>query len=229
MLEEIAGIKIIFHYKPLNKKLYFRLKPNEIHIYGPKIKDELIVRFYNENQKVIEKYCNVKREEGTFLHLYGNKYEVVLKKDYFDVVELNSNKMTIYYTNKNNINKTIKRYYEHFVKGQVNLIYEEIKSEIKGTTLEKVLAKKFKGFSFVYRKSFLGRCNYKTGIVEISTYLAKFNFSFIKGIIYHEFVHFLEQNHGDMFHKYLDYYYPNNKIDRKLMKKTLIEANHDLI
>ena len=41
--------------------------------------------------------------------------------------------------------------------------------------------------------------------------------------------HFLEQNHGDMFHKYLDYYYPNNKIDRKLMKKTLIEANHDLI
>lgn len=84
------------------------------------------------------------------------------------------------------------------------------------------------GFSYPlikFRKmtSMWGNCRAKSGILTFNTNLMYAPKECVEYVIYHEFTHFLVQNHSDKFYAELSKVYPNWKEAKKILKTIIIK------
>lgn len=79
------------------------------------------------------------------------------------------------------------------------------------------VCKTFPQLRFRKMKSMWGNCRHKQEILTFNTNLLKYPVSAIEYVVYHEFVHFIYQNHSAEFYNELEKYIPDWKIRKKLL------------
>ena len=70
-----------------------------------------------------------------------------------------------------------------------------------------------------YMKSMFGNYNKRYHRIKLSSLLAKYDYKFIKHVLYHELSHVEVLNHSKEFFSYFESKYPNAKLVRKELKK----------
>ena len=115
-----------------------------------------------------------------------------------------------------------KNSYEEYKK----ILHEFYKKELI-CEIEKLLAdakKDFKEIKFPkitvrYMKSMFGNYTKSTNVIKLSSILVKYDYKYIKHVLYHELSHALEMSHSDVFYKVFEGKYPDAKLTRKEFKK----------
>ena len=67
-------------------------------------------------------------------------------------------------------------------------------------------------------KSQWGNCYHKRNLITLNLRLAVYDLSVIKSVVYHEYCHFVHQNHSKDFYNLLTQVYPNWKMCDKILK-----------
>ena len=77
----------------------------------------------------------------------------------------------------------------------------------------------FPTISVRYMVSMFGNYNKKKHHIKLSSILARYDYKYIKFILYHELCHVLVFNHKKEFYDLYEKKYPNAKMERKIFKK----------
>ena len=70
-----------------------------------------------------------------------------------------------------------------------------------------------------YLKSQWGNCYHRRNLITLNVRLAAYNETVIRSVIYHEYCHFVHQNHSEEFYKLLTAVMPDWKIYQNELKK----------
>lgn len=77
----------------------------------------------------------------------------------------------------------------------------------------------FPSISVRYMKSMFGNYNKQKHHIKLSSLLAKYDYKYIKHVLYHELCHVTVFNHSNNFHALFESKYPNANVVRKSLKK----------
>lgn len=188
-------------FKDYDVKIYYRnqknlvmtFKANYIRISAPlKTSNKDIIKFLEKYQNKIDEQMS--KDIIPSLHLFGKKYELVfvdykVKSPFFV-----DDKIVCY---KVNATKIIREFYKKIIEQEINLMINDVMQEIRTYHIYDQINFKL---SYIYAKTFLARCFYKKGLIEISGYLAKYPKEYYRYILIHEICHFLVPNHSSDFH-----------------------------
>lgn len=114
--------------------------------------------------------------------------------------------------NKDEYKKALHEFYKNELINEFNKLIDQAKIDFYEV-------KRFPTFEFKYLKSVYG--NYSSGRhhIKLSTILVKFDFKYIKYVLYHELSHILECNHSSRFYKVFVAKYPKAIEVKKEMNK----------
>ena len=106
------------------------------------------------------------------------------------------------------------------------ILYDFYKKEVE-KEIEKLISEAKKDFSEIafptisvrFMKSMFGNYHKVKHHVKLSSILAKYDYKYIKFILYHELSHVVEFNHTKKFFAYYEAKYPNAISVRKVFKK----------
>jgi predicted metal-dependent hydrolase len=196
------------------KKIYIRVKNGFVNVSCPKNTstkyiEELLYKYFDN---LLEKVKKTKIQN--IIHVNGIGYTpkfFIGKRKGVAIIE---NEIWITAT-KNSLDeykKVLNDFYKEEIAKILPLIIEESKRDFYEI-------KKFPEVKLRYMKSMFGNYNRKTNIVKLSTILAKYDYMYIKHVLYHELSHVFEMNHSKKFYAVFDNKYPNAKAVRKQFKK----------
>lgn len=106
--------------------------------------------------------------------------------------------------------KVLHQFYLETLKNEVSKIINEAINDFKEI--------KFPTIKFKYMKTMFGNYYRKSNIVNLSTMLAKYNFLYIKSVLYHELTHTIVFNHSERFYALYAKKYPNASAIQKKLK-----------
>ena len=121
----------------------------------------------------------------------------------------------IHITAKNDNIESFKKVLYDFYKKEVE--HEVLK--LMGTALYDFYDINFPTISVRYMKSMFGNYYKQKHHVKLSSILAKYDYEYIKFILYHELCHVQEFNHSNEFYALYEKKYPNAKKVRKIFKE----------
>ena len=105
--------------------------------------------------------------------------------------------------------KILYNFYKDELVKEVNKLILEAKSDFKEVIFPDIKCK--------YMKSMFGNYYKNKNLINISTMLIKYDYRFIKSVLYHELSHIFEFNHSKRFYDIYEAKYPNaKKIQREL-------------
>lgn len=160
-------------------------------------------------------------EEGMFLHLWGKRYELKIYRGNHFAYRIENDNFILLTTSasETRIKRVLKDIYIKELKSKAELVYYNLYQKLKNDELYAEYLNKDLKLNYTYAKSFLGRYFKKTGKIELSGYLAKYEEKYIEGVIAHELVHSIEFSHSKAFHNQLARIYDSEKNDRLKMQK----------
>jgi predicted metal-dependent hydrolase len=195
------------------KKIYIRVKNDVVVVSATKFTTikEIEELLYKHEKFILENL--IKREKEEIIHLNGvsyiPKFHIGLKNKVEiigDEIHIHTKKME-YDLQK----KTIHNFYKTEVEKVLTQIIYDAMTDFKEIN--------FPTISVLYMKSMFGNYNRKKHHVKISSMLAKYDYKYIKYILYHELSHALEFNHSKEFFRVFESKYHNVKLVRKELKK----------
>lgn len=196
------------------KKIYIRVKNGFVNVSCPKNTptkyiEELLFKYFDNLLEKVKK-----NKTQNIIHLNGIGYTPKFYVGKRKGVAIMENEIWITAT-KNSLDE-YRKVLNDFYKEEIAKILPSIIEESKRDFYE---IKKFPEIKLRYMKSMFGNYNRKTNIVKLSTILAKYDYMYIKHVLYHELSHVFEMNHSKKFYAVFDNKYSNAKAVRKQFKK----------
>lgn len=210
----IDGVSFYYEIKrTTKKKIYIRVKDGIVKVSATKniTLKEVKELFAKHIDFIKEQLILTKKED--IIHVNGTPY----KPRYF---VSDKNKVMIIgdeiylYSKENSLEKYKKILYD-FYKKEVEKEVEKLISEAKKDFSEIA----FPTISVRFMKSMFGNYHKVKHHVKLSSILAKYDYKYIKFILYHELSHVVEFNHTKKFFAYYEAKYPNAISVRKVFKK----------
>lgn len=210
----IDGVSFYYEIKrTTKKKIYIRVKDGIVKVSATKniTLKEVKELFAKHIDFIKEQLILTKKED--IIHVNGTPY----KPRYFVG---DKNKVMIIgdeihlYSKDNSLEKYKKILYD-FYKREVEKEVEKLISEAKKDFSEI----SFPTISVRFMKSMFGNYHKVKHHVKLSSILAKYDYKYIKFILYHELSHVVEFNHTKKFFAYYEAKYPNAISVRKVFKK----------
>lgn len=210
----IGGISFEYEVKRSTKrKIYIRVKNGTVYVSCPKTTTIFeIEKLLEKHIKFIEKQLD-RTSKSEYIHLNGIAYKprffVSNKNDVFvcgDEIYL--------YSKKNDIKsykKVLWDFYKREVERELNKIIYDAMDDFKEIN--------FPTISIRYMVSMFGNYNKKKHHIKLSSILAKYDYKYIKFILYHELCHVLFFNHKKEFYDLYEKKYPSARNERKLFRK----------
>lgn len=195
------------------RRIYFRMRDGIVYVSAPKhLKEqELHQAFINNFDKLYQKCLETKTQNVIHVNgiAYTPKFFVGSKKD----VKIVGNEIWIT-SCKNSYEEYKKILYEFYKKElirEIGKLLEEAKRDFKEIKFPKITVR--------YMKSMFGNYTKSTNVIKLSSILVKYDYKYIKHVLYHELSHALEMSHSDVFYKVFEEKYPEAKLTRKEFKK----------
>lgn len=210
----IDGVSFYYEIKrTTKKKIYIRVKDGIVKVSATKnITLKEVKELFAKHIDFIKEQLILTKKEDV-IHVNGIPY----KPRYF---VSDKNKVMIIgdeihlYSKENSLEKYKKILYD-FYKMEVEKEIEKLISEAKKDFSEIV----FPTISVRFMKSMFGNYHKVKHHVKLSSILAKYDYKYIKFILYHELSHVVEFNHTKKFFAYYEAKYPNAISVRKVFKK----------
>ena len=205
-------IEYVVTYRTKNK-FYLRVKNGVVYVSAPKKASDASVK------KILEKYfdhLNNKINETTLknvIHYNGVSYTPKFFVGKKSSVMINGEEIWIVATknDKDAFKRVLYQFYKEELEKQVNLIMKEAKMDF----FEII----FPIIKYQYLKSMFGNYNRKKHQIKLSTMLCKYDFKFIKYVLYHELTHVLVLNHSKEFYNVFLGKFPKLYEYRRELKK----------
>ncbi len=210
----IDGVSFYYEIKrTTKKKIYIRVKDGIVKVSATKnITLKEVKELFAKHILFIKEQLILTKKEDV-IHVNGIPY----KPRYF---VSDKNKVMIIgdeiylYSKENSLEKYKKILYD-FYKKEVEKEIEKLISEAKQDFSEIA----FPTISVRFMKSMFGNYHKVKHHVKLSSILAKYDYKYIKFILYHELSHVVEFNHTKKFFAYYEAKYPNAISVRKVFKK----------
>lgn len=210
----IDGVSFYYEIKrTTKKKIYIRVKDGIVKVSATKnITLKEVKELFAKHIDFIKEQLILTKKEDV-IHVNGTPY----KPRYF---VSDKNKVMIVgdeihlYSKDNSLEKYKKILYD-FYKKEVEKEVEKLISEAKKDFSEIA----FPTISVRFMKSMFGNYHKVKHHVKLSSILAKYDYKYIKFILYHELSHVVEFNHTKKFFAYYEAKYPNAISVRKVFKK----------
>ena len=210
----IDGVSFYYEIKrTTKKKIYIRVKDGIVKVSATKnITLKEVKELFAKHIDFIKEQLILTKKEDV-IHVNGTPY----KPRYFVG---DKNKVMIIgdeihlYSKDNSLEKYKKIFYD-FYKKEVEKEIEKLISEAKKDFSEI----SFPTISVRFMKSMFGNYHKVKHHVKLSSILAKYDYVYIKFILYHELSHVIEFNHTKKFFAYYEAKYPNAISVRKVFKK----------
>lgn len=210
----IDGVSFYYEIKrTTKKKIYIRVKDGIVKVSATKniTLKEVKELFVKHIGFIKEQLILTKKED--VIHVNGTPY----KPRYF---VSDKNKVMIigdeiYLYSKDDSLEKYKKILYDFYKREVEKEVEKLISEAKKDFSEIA----FPTISVRFMKSMFGNYHKVKHHVKLSSILAKYDYKYIKFILYHELSHVVEFNHTKKFFAYYEAKYPNAISVRKVFKK----------
>lgn len=223
MIKEIKfkGYDVKIYYRN-QKNLVMTFKADYIRISAPlRTSNKEILNFLEKYEsKIVE---SMKNDDKNYLHLFGNKYELLLVDHKLTKPFISDDKIVC---QKENASKIIREYYKKIIEEEINLIINDVLKDIRKYHIyDKINFK----LSYIYAKTFLGRCFYNKGLIQISGYLAKYPKEYYRYILIHEICHLIVPNHSSDFHNVVKLLVNDESKILKELKKFSRIFNYDYV
>ena len=210
----IDGVSFYYEIKrTTKKKIYIRVKDGIVKVSATKnITLKEVKELFAKHILFIKEQLILTKKEDV-IHVNGTPY----KPRYF---VSDKNKVMIIgdeihlYSKDDSLEKYKKILYD-FYKREVEKEVEKLISEAKKDFSEIA----FPTISVRFMKSMFGNYHKVKHHVKLSSILAKYDYKYIKFILYHELSHVVEFNHTKKFFAYYEAKYPNAISVRKVFKK----------
>ena len=210
----IDGVSFYYEIKrTTKKKIYIRVKDGIVKVSATKnITLKEVKELFAKHILFIKEQLILTKKEDV-IHVNGTPY----KPRYF---VSDKNKVMIIgdeihlYSKENSLEKYKKILYD-FYKKEVEKEIEKLISEAKKDFSEIA----FPTISVRFMKSMFGNYHKVKHHVKLSSILAKYDYKYIKFILYHELCHVTEFNHSNAFFALYEKKYPSAKTVRKIFKK----------
>jgi predicted metal-dependent hydrolase len=210
----IDGVSFYYEIKrTTKKKIYIRVKDGIVKVSATKnITLKEVKELFAKHIDFIKEQLILTKKEDV-IHVNGTPY----KPRYF---VSDKNKVMIigdeiYLYSKDDSLEKYKKILYDFYKREVEKEVEKLISEAKKDFSEIA----FPTISVRFMKSMFGNYHKVKHHVKLSSILAKYDYKYIKFILYHELSHVVEFNHTKKFFAYYEAKYPNAISVRKVFKK----------
>ena len=154
-------------------------------------------------------------EEGSIVKLLGKSYRLILEESAENSYFIGEDDIIFYLTDKNN-SEIKQNVYNTLLSNTANVLFPKLIEECYPpfkTVCNAVPSLKIKNL-----KSQWGNCYHKRNLITLNLRLAVYDLNVIKSVVYHEYCHFVHQNHSKDFYNLLSSVCPNWKACDKILK-----------
>ena len=198
--------------KTTKRKLYIRVKEDVVYVsVTKKTKDKEIINLLQKHIDFIRKKL-IENKKQDIIHFGGREYKPVFtigKKG----VNVIGDEIHISAPNKDieTYKKVLYAFYKQMVEQELDRLMNVVKNDFREINLPKITVR--------YMKSMFGNYRRVSHEIKLSSILAKYDFKYIKVVLYHELSHVYEFNHSKKFYMIFESKYPNAKrVDFTLKK-----------
>ena len=196
------------------KKIYLRAKENYVLVTCTKRTtnkhiEELILKYFDELYNTL-----LKHQKQYVIHYNGIAYKPRFFVGKSNAVMINGDEIWICAKKDDEVSykKALHDFYKKELINEFNKIIDIAKKEFYDV-------KKFPTFEFRYLTSMFGNYSPSKHHIKLSTMLVKYDFKFIKYVLYHELSHIFISNHSSEFYKVFVNKLPNALELRRELKK----------
>ncbi|MDE5604548.1 MAG: M48 family metallopeptidase [Eubacterium sp.] len=190
---------------------------------SPLVPKAVINRFVAENgdkilssiDKMNARNSALSLEEGGIVKLLGKSYNLILEENTENSYFISEDDITFYLTDINN-SEIKQNIYHTLLVNTANVLFPKLIEECYPpfkTVCNAVPSLKIKDL-----KSQWGNCYHKRNLITLNLRLAVYDLNVIKSVVYHEYCHFVHQNHSKDFYNLLSSVCPNWKECDKVLK-----------
>ena len=203
-------------YKPTNKNIYFKYKNDTLIItVNTKYQYNHIDSLVKKNEDLIYNFIikaksKVINKKSNTIHFFGKEYKLIIKEDYRYSVVVNNDSIEIH-TNINSSKQIKSILYNFYLQG----LKTYIDSIFNQAVIDFIDIKRIYNFNDIPRldyklaKTFFGKCYPKRNLIVLNVLLAKYDKTYIKSVLYHEFCHFTFLDHQKGFYLLYEAKFPN--------------------
>lgn len=190
---------------------------------SPIVPKDFIDNFVFENaEKVLSSIDKIQSsdsacsfENGSTIKLLGKSYKLVLEESNSNSYFIDEGEIIFYLTDMNDFDIK-QRVYNTLLKNTANVVFPKLMEECYPpfeNICNSVPSLKIKDL-----KSQWGNCYHKRNLITLNLRLAVYDMNVIKSVVYHEYCHFVYQNHSKDFYILLSKVYPSWKECDKILK-----------
>ena len=154
-------------------------------------------------------------ENGSTINLIGKSYKLILEESTKNSYFIGEDDITFFVNDINNAEMK-QAVYNTLLRNTANVVFPKLIEECYQPF--KTICKAVPSLKIKDLKSQWGNCYHKRNLITLNLRLAVYDFSVIKSVVYHEYCHFVHQNHSKDFYNLLSSVYPNWKACDKILK-----------
>ncbi len=226
----LSGREVTYDMQIKNvKNLNLRIKPDgSLHLSVNKyVSQSTVEEFLSSNTtqiiNALDKFKNlsenlpkaIKYENGDTVPFLGEKLSLVVKKGEDNSAVNINNSLVLTVKDISDFalkEKTVELWYSLMAESILKEICQRVYPDFSHA------CKEFPKLRFRKMRSMWGNCRHNQRILTFNTNLVKYPLSAIEYVVYHEFTHFIHQNHSESFYSELEKYVPDWKIRKQMLK-----------
>lgn len=196
-------------------RISFKAKSGKLIISAPpKTKEKHIIDLINKNHEKLIKMLSLSLPLAE-IHINNICYKPRMMVGKHNLCYVDGDEVIIIAT-KDDLNayrKVLYAYYKYIVEQEIKNLLPECAKDFNQINIPKIDVKDYKG-------SRLGVCRLKNGVytISLSAKLAKYDYKYIRVVLYHELSHVGNMNHSQRFYHHFDDKLPNAKQLQKELK-----------
>ena len=191
---------------------------------SPVVPKSIIDRFVSDNaERILSSIDRIQArnamnsfENGSTIQLLGKSYNLVLEESTKNSYFIGEEDITFYVTDMHN-SEIKQSVYNTLLKNTAVVVFPKLMEECYQPF--KSICKAVPSLKIKDLKSQWGNCYHKRNLITLNLRLAVYDLNVIKSVVYHEYCHFVHQNHSKDFYNLLSKVYPNWKVYDKILKK----------
>ena len=147
--------------------------------------------------------------------MLGKSYNLILEESASNSYFIGEEDITFYLNDVNN-SEIKQNIYNTLLKNTASVVFPRLIEECYQPF--KTICKTVPNLKIKDLKSQWGNCYHKRNLITLNLRLSVYDLNVIKSVVYHEYCHFVHQNHSKDFYNLLSKVYPNWKACDKILK-----------